>query len=162
MKSVPAIQDHIASGPSIAGKGAWADGSRHKVRAGVAIRADPQFSLAFFNRGQEHKDRGDPDRAIADYTAAIGINPKSDVAYMRRSEAWLKKEDKLAALRDADEAVNLDPNDPANYANRATVMRALSRNDDAVTDLRKGLSLNPNEGRKRQLEGALRELGAAP
>ena len=54
------------------------------------------------------------------------------------------------------------PNDPANYANRAAVMRALNRNDDAIADLRKGLTLKPNETRKRQIEGALRELGATP
>ena len=41
-------------------------------------------------------------------------------------------------------------------------MRALNRNDDAIADLRKGLSLNPNATRKRQLEGALRDLGATP
>jgi len=64
--------------------------------------------------------------------------------------------------RDADEAVRLEPNAPVNYAARAAVMRALSRNDDAIADLRKGLSLNPNATRKRQLEAALRELGATP
>jgi hypothetical protein len=41
-------------------------------------------------------------------------------------------------------------------------MRALDRNDDAIADLRKALSLNPNATRKRQLEAALRELGATP
>jgi len=41
-------------------------------------------------------------------------------------------------------------------------MRALSRNDDAIADLRKGLTLKTNESRKRQIEGALRELGASP
>ena len=81
---------------------------------------------------------------------------------MRRSEAWLAKGDRLAALRDADEAVKLDPNAPVNYAARAAVMRALSRNDDAIADLRKALTLNPADARKRQLEGALKELGATP
>ena len=41
-------------------------------------------------------------------------------------------------------------------------MRALSRNDDAIADLRKALTLNPTDARRRQLEGALKELGAAP
>jgi hypothetical protein len=41
-------------------------------------------------------------------------------------------------------------------------MRALSRNDDAIADLRKGMTLKPSESRKRQIEGALRELGANP
>jgi tetratricopeptide (TPR) repeat protein len=81
---------------------------------------------------------------------------------MRRSEAWLNKGDKFAALRDSDEAVGLDPKDPANYANRAAVMRALDRKDDAIADLRKGLTLNPGAARKKQLETALQELGAAP
>ena len=81
---------------------------------------------------------------------------------MRRSEAWLKKGDNIAALRDADQAVNLDPKDAANYAARAAVMRALNRNDDAIADLRKGLTLNPNANRKREIEAALKALGAAP
>src|SRR4029078_3091351 len=62
----------------------------------------------------------------------------------------------------ADEAVKLEPNEPVNYTTRAAVMRGLSRNDDAVADLRKALTLNPGEARKRQIESALRELGAAP
>ena len=41
-------------------------------------------------------------------------------------------------------------------------MRALSRNDDAIADLRKGLTLGPNDARKKQIETALQELGAAP
>jgi tetratricopeptide (TPR) repeat protein len=113
-------------------------------------------------RGYLYRKKGDLDRAIVDYGEMIRIDPKSDDAYMRRSEAWLAKGDRLAALRDADEAVKLDPNAPVNYAARATVMRALNRNDDAIADLRKALALNPTEARKRQIEGALKELGATP
>ena len=39
-------------------------------------------------------------------------------------------------------------------------MRALNRNDDAIADLRKGLTLKPSATRKKQIEAALRELGA--
>ena len=79
-----------------------------------------------------------------------------------RREARVRGLVGLSREGNADEAVNLDPNDPANYANRAAVMHALKRDDDAIADLRKGLSLNPGESRKRQLEDALRDLGASP
>ena len=55
------------------------------------IRSDPGYALAYTNRGNVHKERGDYDRAIGDYGEAIRINPKSDVAFLRRSEAWTMK-----------------------------------------------------------------------
>jgi tetratricopeptide (TPR) repeat protein len=41
-----------------------------------AIRQNPRNAEAYYNRGVEYHDKGDRDRAIADFTKAIEINPK--------------------------------------------------------------------------------------
>ena len=38
-----------------------------------AIRLDPNFVTAYYNRGVTYRAKGDSDRAIADYTAAITL-----------------------------------------------------------------------------------------
>ena len=41
----------------------------------AAIKLDPEYPLAFNNRGAAFRDRGDYDRAIADYSEAIKLAP---------------------------------------------------------------------------------------
>ena len=41
-----------------------------------AIRLNPKYAEAYYNRGFAYGKKGDHDKAITDYTAAIRINPK--------------------------------------------------------------------------------------
>jgi tetratricopeptide (TPR) repeat protein len=41
----------------------------------MAIQLDPAYAFAYHNRGEVWKDKGDFDRAIADYGKAIGFDP---------------------------------------------------------------------------------------
>ena len=50
--------------------------------------AGPNLAWAFTNRGYAHYDKGDPDRAIADYTQALRLDPKSAFAYTGRGHAF--------------------------------------------------------------------------
>ena len=43
---------------------------------GEAIRIDPQYAIAYYNRGISWYDKKDYDKAIADYTDAIRSNPR--------------------------------------------------------------------------------------
>ena len=40
-----------------------------------AIRLNPNYALAYYNRGNVYYRKGDYDRAIADYEAVLRINP---------------------------------------------------------------------------------------
>jgi len=42
-------------------------------------------SIAFYSRGNAYADKGEHDRAIADYDKAIALNPKYSVAYNNRA-----------------------------------------------------------------------------
>jgi tetratricopeptide (TPR) repeat protein len=65
---------------------------------------------AMNNRGVLTLFQGDPDGAIADYSAAIQIDPTYATAFYNRAKAWRQKGDSVRADADAAEAVRLDPN----------------------------------------------------
>jgi tetratricopeptide (TPR) repeat protein len=52
-----------------------------------AVRRNPKDAEAYFNRGCEYYDKGDYDRAIADYTEALRLNPNYAYAYNNRGNA---------------------------------------------------------------------------
>jgi len=52
-----------------------------------AIRLDPNFLEAYFNRGNSHAEVGDHDLAIADFTQVIRLNPNYWQAYYGRSRS---------------------------------------------------------------------------
>lgn len=53
---------------------------------GEAIRLNPQFAGAYYNRGVARAAQGDRVGAIADYGEAIRLDPQYAVAYYNRGE----------------------------------------------------------------------------
>ena len=52
-----------------------------------SIEIDPQYALAYYNRGVIHHEKGEYEKAVEDYTDTIRINPKMAVAYHNRGVA---------------------------------------------------------------------------
>jgi tetratricopeptide (TPR) repeat protein len=65
------------------------------------------------------------------------------------------------ALKDYDEAVRLEPDNGLFVRNRANALRIVGQYDRAIAEFRKALTLNVGDAMKRQIETALKELGAA-
>jgi tetratricopeptide (TPR) repeat protein len=65
------------------------------------------------------------------------------------------------AIKDYDEAIRLDPNEPLYVKNRANAYRVAGQYDRAIADYRKALTLKVEEPVKKQIETALKDLGAA-
>ena len=66
------------------------------------------LSIAFNNRGNGYRAKGDNDKAIADYTQAIRLDPKYSYPYNGRGNAYQDKKDH-DALAEYNEAIRLDP-----------------------------------------------------
>jgi tetratricopeptide (TPR) repeat protein len=63
------------------------------------------------------------------------------------------------AVQDYEEALRLDPNNAQYFRNRGNAYRIAGDRDRAVADYRKALILKPDDATRKQIEGALKDLG---
>ena len=110
---------------------------------------------AYLNEGQYE------DRALKDYDEAIRLAPGNRAALNNRGNVYMSKRQYDRAIKDYDEAIRLDPNEPLYIKNRANAFRVAGQYDRAIADYRKALTLKVGEPVKKQIETALKDLGAA-
>ena len=76
----------------------------------LAIKIDPEYFVAYNNRGSSKFDDGDYMGAIEDFSEAVKINPDYAFAYNNRGAAKLKLEDYDAVIRDCSRAIKINSN----------------------------------------------------
>jgi tetratricopeptide (TPR) repeat protein len=74
-----------------------------------AIRLDPNYGEAFYNRGCAHISKNEYDRAIADINAAIELNPQDADFFAARGYAHERRGDHERAVADCKTAIRLNP-----------------------------------------------------
>jgi tetratricopeptide (TPR) repeat protein len=109
-----------------------------------AIRQNPSDAVSYDNRGVEHRNKGDLDRAIADFTKAIEVNPKFANAYNNRGLVFYDKGDLDRAFADFDKAIEINPKFADAYNNRGLVFYDKGDLDRAIADYDKATEINPN------------------
>jgi len=82
---------------------------------------------ALLVRGDGHNRRGDLDRAIADYDAALKADPRLAEAHHNRGLAWRARGDRRRALADFDAALRLKPDFEGARASRRALVREIER-----------------------------------
>ena len=91
----------------------------------VAVKSlDAKTLLA---RGDDFNIKGELDRAIADYDAALKVEPALAEALNSRGMAWRAKGDRRRALSDFDAALKLKPDYEAARANRKSLFSEIER-----------------------------------
>jgi tetratricopeptide (TPR) repeat protein len=111
---------------------------------GKAIELDPNYVIAFNNRGVAYKQKGAYDRAIADYDRAIKLHPKNTAAFSNRGLAYEEKGAYDRAIADYDRAIELDPNYVLAFYNRGNAYFKKEAYDRAIADYGKAIDLDPN------------------
>jgi len=98
----------------------------------------------YYNRAIEYSNKGDEQRALADYNEAIRIKPDPR-ALSNRGLIWAGKNDFARALADFNDAIRLDPSDADYHHNRGNVW--LGRQDYvlAIADFSEAIRLAPND-----------------
>jgi tetratricopeptide (TPR) repeat protein len=103
----------------------------------------PDRLRALNARGILWKQKGDYDRAIADYTAALALNPGYVFAYYNRANSHHEKRDFERAIDDYTQAIRINPKLAQAYNNRGTVYGDLNDFDRAIPDYDTAIRLDP-------------------
>ena len=91
--------------------------------------------------------KGDPDKAIADYTKLIRLEPTNAIAYQNRATAFRAAGKFRRAVKDLDRCLRLAPTNFTAYACRASVYNRWKDFGKAVNDLTKCLQIDPNNAK---------------
>lgn len=119
-----------------------------------AIRIDPLFANAYYNRGISRSARGDKQGAIEDYTAALRINPKFAKGYYSRGNSYSAKGDKQSAIEDYTEALKIDPNYAQAYLKRGDLLIGIEKKLSALEDFKKAALLYKQQGKQTDYQKA--------
>jgi tetratricopeptide (TPR) repeat protein len=107
---------------------------------------DHDLAVEYYNRGIKYANKGDYDRAIADYTEAIRLDAKYADAYGNRGNAYRDKRDLDRALADYNEALRIRPG-AIDYFNRGNVYYVKADYDRAIADYTEAIRLDPTFAR---------------
>ena len=133
----------------------WTAGGVYLAFATIGlVQADPgtpHTSWSYNVRGNQRLDRGEIDRAIADYTEAIRLDPENAHARLSRGIALVRKDRYAEAIPDLDEALRMEPAFAKDYqslladayVHRGADRQELGRYEQAVADYTEALRLNP-------------------
>jgi protein O-mannosyl-transferase len=108
------------------------------------IQKSPRpIAVAYNNRGNTFKARGQVDRAIEDYTTAISLEKDPFTIYNNRGIAFQAAGRYDLAFDDFKAAMSLHPDDPVTYYNRGLLFKERGLPDRALEDLTTAIRLDP-------------------
>ncbi|MDR1868607.1 MAG: tetratricopeptide repeat protein [Treponema sp.] len=131
-----------------------------------AINLDPDFALAYIDRGHAYYGRSlvyagkgdwemylaDKERAVVDWADGgillanqrIQLNPNNAYAYSWRGLAYSDKKEYDRAFADFEHAIQLDPNNSNTYYFRGVANYNKKDYDSAIADFSKAIRIDPN------------------
>jgi tetratricopeptide (TPR) repeat protein len=124
------------------------------------------------SRGAAWYEKGDLERAIADFDRVIELKPDYADGFYNRAVAWSARGDVERAIADYSAAVRLAPDHARAYNNRGDLLDKQGDFDRAIADYSKAIRLKPdyvlafyNRGNawlhKRDLDRAVADYGSA-
>jgi hypothetical protein len=108
-----------------------------------AIKLEPSYAEAYYNRGNAYNKPGQYNRAIEDFNEAIRLNPYYALAYVNRGNAYLKLEQYDRAIKDFNEAIRLNSGYAEAYYNRGLAYFNLKQYARTIEDCNEAIRLNP-------------------
>jgi Tfp pilus assembly protein PilF len=99
-----------------------------------AIRLNPEYAEAYYNRGTAYMRKGDVERAIEDYGHAIKLDPKMDLAFISRGLVYFNKGEYDRANVDFDRAIQLKPKSAEGFYLRGIARSNKGDFEQAIVD----------------------------
>ena len=116
-------------------------------------------AIAYNNRGLAYQEKGEVDRAIANFTTAIKFNPNDARVYSNRGSAYATKGELDRAIANLSKAIALNPKYADAYNSRGVAYAKKGDKEQAIADFRKALKINPSD---QDAKDNLKRLGVTP
>ncbi len=144
--SVRSAVADVTSGIESVDRGDWDNAVNHLSRA-ITERGLPDADLAsaYANRGYAYFGRGDVEKAVADYTAAIRLAPKEANVQSLRGWAYFVRGAMDKAIGDSTAATRLDPNFAFAFRNRGRAYLYSGRPRPAADDFAAAVKAAPGD-----------------
>jgi tetratricopeptide (TPR) repeat protein len=110
-----------------------------------AIRLDPNYASAHYNKGNSLGNLQRYDEAIRAFDQAIRLDPNYAAAYYNKGNSLHNLQRYDEAISAFDQAIRLNPNDPSAYYNKGVALQHLRRNNEADTAFKKAKELGLSE-----------------
>lgn len=111
-----------------------------------AIKLNPGYTDAYYNRGTARLALGNKQGAVDDYTEVLRLKPNDAVPYFNRGNAKYDLGDKQGAISDYNEAIKLNPSYSDAYYNRGLSKYLLGYRQGVVDDYNEAIRLGPARG----------------
>ena len=108
------------------------------------IRLLRERGAEYVERGNALANKGDYDKAIADYNQALTINPNDADSYYNRGIARYSKGDYDKAIADYTEALAINPKYANAYSGRGNAYQGKGEYDKAIADCNEAIRLDRN------------------
>jgi len=105
----------------------------------------PRAGLDSYNQGLAFLNRGEYEKAIAEFTRSIRSNMiNSALAYKHRGNSYFSQGEYEKAVADYGQTLLIYPDETSVYVNRGAAYYQLNDMRNALDDLSKAIALNPN------------------
>jgi tetratricopeptide (TPR) repeat protein len=106
-------------------------------------QGEPKDAKFYIDRGNAHREKGQFDQAVDDFTKALKIDPKEANAYFYRGIAYGEKRQFDQAIDDFTEALKIAPKGVGAYYYRGIAYTKKGQFDWAIDDFTKALEIDP-------------------
>ena len=122
---------------------ASADESDTERQAISGAVIDPAPKHLYFQRGLAYENKGDHDKALADYDQAIKDEPTYSPPFIARGVIYAAQGAYDKALADYTQAIQLDPKNAEALYDRGTAYYNMSANEQGLENFNHAIELNP-------------------
>lgn len=106
------------------------------------IKQSPNFSAAYYERGECYRALGEKQNALADFNKAIETFPDFYEAYIQRADIYRGLSKFQEAIDDYEKCISINPKYSYGYSGRGYLHFIMGERDKAMVDINKALELN--------------------